>query len=211
MNRLREFYASLTLKPQGATMVVAGFLPIFAIIAMFPVVASLIGHFHDVPNAAILVPAMVTAPGYAIALLAPFAGLAVDRFGRRRLLLACTLAYGVVGAAPFFLENLDAIIATRILLGVCEAGILTIVNTLIADYWDDKGRKNWLFIGSDDGAEANAVFVDLPKRAIEALWAKGWMFYTFIGAGGCRLMCAWDLQPETVEAFAADIRAACVG
>ena len=27
-----------------------------------------------------------------------------------------------------------------------EAGILTVVNTLIGDYWDDKGRKNWLFL-----------------------------------------------------------------
>ena len=58
--------------------------------------------------------------------------------------------------------------------------------------------------------QANAVFAELPLPAIDALRAKGWLFYTFIGAGGCRLMCAWDLQPETVEAFAADIRAACV-
>jgi threonine aldolase len=57
--------------------------------------------------------------------------------------------------------------------------------------------------------EANAVFAELPLRAIEALRAKGWRFYTFIGAGGCRFMCAWDLQPETVEAFARDIRACC--
>ncbi|MFP4596368.1 threonine aldolase family protein, partial [Ralstonia sp.] len=57
--------------------------------------------------------------------------------------------------------------------------------------------------------ESNAVFAELPLPAIEALRARGWRFYTFIGAGGCRLMCSWDLQPETVEAFAADIRLAC--
>ena len=49
-----------------------------------------------------------------------------------------------------------------------------------------------------------------PGLAVaQALRARGWRFYTFIGAGGCRLMCSWDVQPETVEAFAADIRAAC--
>lgn len=177
MNRLREFYASLTLKPQGATMVVAAFLPIFAIIAMFPVVASLIGHFHDVPNAAILVPAMVTAPGYAIALLAPFAGLAVDRFGRRRLLLACTLAYGVVGSAPFFLQNLTPIIASRVLLGVCEAGILTIVNTLIADYWDDAGRRNWLMIQGVIGPVLQGAVL-IGVSAVAAIrWNAGFLVY----------------------------------
>lgn len=59
--------------------------------------------------------------------------------------------------------------------------------------------------------EANAVFAELPRHAIEALHARGWRFYTFIGEGGCRLMCAWDTRPETVDAFAADIRAACAG
>jgi threonine aldolase len=55
--------------------------------------------------------------------------------------------------------------------------------------------------------EANAVFVDLPKPAIEAMWAKGWMFYNFIGEGGCRLMCSWDTTEEDVRAFAADLAA----
>ena len=54
------------------------------------------------------------------------------------------------------------------------------------------------------------IRAELPLPAIEALRAKGWRFYTFIGAGGCRFMCSWDLQPQTVEALAADMRAACV-
>ena len=54
--------------------------------------------------------------------------------------------------------------------------------------------------------QANAVFAELPRRAVDGLKAKGWKFYTFIGQGGCRLMCAWDTQPADVEAFAADLR-----
>jgi threonine aldolase len=51
-------------------------------------------------------------------------------------------------------------------------------------------------------------FVQLPSAAIEALHLKGWRFYTFIGDGGARLMCAWDTTEESVRAFAADIRIA---
>ncbi len=54
--------------------------------------------------------------------------------------------------------------------------------------------------------EANAVFAELPLAAIDGLKARGWMFYTFIGAGGCRLMCTWDTEPADVEAFVADLR-----
>lgn len=58
--------------------------------------------------------------------------------------------------------------------------------------------------------EANAVFVELPACVADALRNKGWRFYHFIGAGGCRFMCAWDTQAETVEAFAADLAALCL-
>ncbi|MDQ4419282.1 MFS transporter [Sphingobium sp. DEHP117] len=177
MRFLLHFYKSLTLKPQGFTMVVAGFLPVFAIIAMFPVVAAIIEHFKDEPDAAIKVPAMVTAPGYAIALLAPFAGLAVDRFGRRKLLLLCTFFYAIVGTAPFFLENLDAIIATRILLGVCEAGILTVVNTLIADYWDDAGRRNWLMLQGLVGPLFQPLVFILVAAVASVRWNGGFLVY----------------------------------
>ena len=55
--------------------------------------------------------------------------------------------------------------------------------------------------------EANGVFLDVPLPMIEALRARGWMFYEFIGATGIRLMCSWDTTPEVVDALAADIRA----
>lgn len=56
--------------------------------------------------------------------------------------------------------------------------------------------------------QANGVFAELPAAAIAALRAKGWLFYTFIGAGGCRFMCSWDIQPEDVAALVADLKAA---
>jgi threonine aldolase len=54
--------------------------------------------------------------------------------------------------------------------------------------------------------QANGVFAELPRKAIEGLWSKGWMFYTFIGAGGCRFMCSWDTHIEDVETLIADLK-----
>lgn len=54
--------------------------------------------------------------------------------------------------------------------------------------------------------EANGVFVALPDAVQQGLRERGWRFYTFIAAGGARLMCAWDTQPESVDALLADLR-----
>jgi threonine aldolase len=53
--------------------------------------------------------------------------------------------------------------------------------------------------------QSNAVFAELPGPAIDGLKVRGWKFYTFIGAGGCRLMCAWDTTKADVDEFAADL------
>ena len=72
----------------------------------------------------------------------PIWGRLSDRYGRRPLLLWATGFYGIAGAAPFFLDNLNAIIVSRLLLGVCESAILTVTNTLLADYYAPARRRN---------------------------------------------------------------------
>ncbi|WP_066341146.1 threonine aldolase family protein [Azohydromonas lata] len=53
--------------------------------------------------------------------------------------------------------------------------------------------------------QANAVFLKLPPAVAEALRARGWRFYTFIG-GGARFMFAWDARLQQVNALLADLR-----
>ena len=53
--------------------------------------------------------------------------------------------------------------------------------------------------------DANGVFVHLPEPVLEGLRLRGWRFYTFIGAGGARFMCAWDTTEESVSALLADL------
>lgn len=55
--------------------------------------------------------------------------------------------------------------------------------------------------------EANSVFVRWHDAIITGLYARGWTFYDFIAAGGCRLMCSWDTREEDVDAFLADLEA----
>jgi threonine aldolase len=56
--------------------------------------------------------------------------------------------------------------------------------------------------------QANGVFVDLPKHAIDALHARDWRFYVFVGETGVRLMCSWDTTAEAVDNFIGDLERA---
>lgn len=196
MSRLREFHRGLTLKPQGFTLVIAAFLPIIAIVAMGPAVPSMIQHFMADPEARRDVPAMIGAPGLAMAFLAPFAGLLIDRFGRRRLLLVSTAFYGLFGTAPLLLHSLDQIYISRLLLGVSEAGILTAVNTLIGDYWNDRERKNWLFLQGILGPFIAAIVSLIVGYASKLQW-DGVFFVYLVAFPIFAAMMVWLFEPRS--------------
>jgi threonine aldolase len=54
--------------------------------------------------------------------------------------------------------------------------------------------------------QANSVFAELPPAIIQGMWDRGWMFYTFIGVGGCRFMCSWDTAEQDVRNFISDVK-----
>lgn len=184
--------------PQGLTIVLTGFLPIVAIVSMFPAVPRMIAHFAADPSASTKVPAMVSAPGLTVAILALFAGLMVDKFGRRRLLLWSTGLYGFVGMAPMFLDNLDQIYASRLLLGVAEAAILTTANTLIGDYWDEKGRSKWLSLQGIIGPFFGSAVIFTSGYLASMSWSSVFLIYG-IGFLAFFAMLAFIYEPENDE------------
>jgi MFS family permease len=182
---------------QGLTVIIAGFLPILAIVTMFPAIPAIIGHFAPSdPSAPTKVPSMVTAPGLTIALVAMFAGLMVDRFGRRRLLLVSTFFYGLVGAAPFLLESLDVIYGSRLLLGLCEAVILTTINTLIADYWPDEGRRKWLALQGLVGPALSSVMIFFAGTMTAWRWNGIFLLY-LLALPIWLAMLRWMFEPSS--------------
>lgn len=60
-------------------------------------------------------------------------------------------------------------------------------------------------VGTRHPVQANAVFADLSAEACDYMRAQGWQFYTFIGEGGARLLCSWDIQEQDVHEFLGDL------
>ncbi|WP_269931044.1 hypothetical protein [Aminobacter sp. HY435] len=69
-------------------LLLAASLTTMANATISPALPGLERLFADDPNTALLTRLLVPAPSLAVAVCAPLAGLAVDRFGRRLLLLS---------------------------------------------------------------------------------------------------------------------------
>ncbi len=129
---------------QALALILALTLPLTPLLALVSNLPQLFQHFAAVPNRDFLVPMILTIPSVCIAALAPIAGTLIDRFGRRRLMLIATLLFTACGLMPLWLDNLYAILATQMGVGVAEAIIMTAGNTLFGDYFAPEARRRWL-------------------------------------------------------------------
>ena len=127
---------------RNLTILLGSTTTVLAATIISPALPDMARAFQDTANADFLVRLTLTMPALLVALAAPFAGILLDRWGRKPVLAAALLLYAVAGTAGFFLDSLMAILLSRALLGLAVAGIMSGFITLILDYFegDDLNR-----------------------------------------------------------------------
>jgi len=126
---------------RAIALLMAASLTTMANATIAPALPGLERLFADDPNAALLTRLLVPAPSLAVAICAPLAGLAADRIGRRRLLLVGVVLFVISGCAGLLLPDLQTIFASRLVLGVAVALIMTAQTALIGDYFSGDDRN----------------------------------------------------------------------
>ena len=84
-----------------------------------------------------LVITAATVPGI---VLAPIIGVLADRYGRRRVLLPCLVAFATFGSLGGLAPNLGVLLALRVGQGFGSAGLVNLAVVLIADHWEGTER-----------------------------------------------------------------------
>jgi MFS family permease len=120
--------------------VICGTLPLM----IGPVLPMMQRAFASTPHVATLVMVTVTVPSLVMALMGFFAGALSDWAGRKRLLFYGLIAYGIAGVLPLFLQDLHQIVASRVLVGVAEAAVMTSATALMGDLFSGGQRQRML-------------------------------------------------------------------
>lgn len=157
---------------QAVILLFASSLTIMSGAALAAALPALQDHFSGVANVELLSRLVLTLPALFIVLTSPLAGVIVDRWGRKRLLLFATALFVVGGSSGFFVETLSGILIGRAVLGVAVAGVMTASTTLIADYFSGESRNRmmgmqaaWMGLGGMVYVAAGGLLSDLNWRA----------------------------------------------
>ncbi|MFF5898686.1 MFS transporter [Streptomyces argenteolus] len=161
----------------AALLMAGSCLPVLGAVLLAPVLPRMQEHFEGVAGSAALVPLVLTVPALSLALLAPFAGVIVDRLGRKRLLVVATVLYTLFGTVPLYVDSLHGILVSRVLVGVAEAAIMTACTTLIGDYYTGRVRDRYLALQTMCASASATVFFVLGGALGGAGWqAPFWLY-----------------------------------
>jgi MFS family permease len=172
-----RFEARVNSLPAKATLLCLSTLTVMAGATIAPSLPAMQDYFKTVPNADYAVRLGLTLPALLIALGAPVVGVAIDRFGRKAILLVALALYGIAGSSGFILGSLDAILVGRALLGISVAGIMTIATTLVGDYYSGVSRAQFLGLQSGFMGLGGVLFLSLGGFLADINWRFPFLIY----------------------------------
>lgn len=120
---------------------------------------------------------IITVPSLCVALFSIPAGWLGDKVGRRRLLVLAMSVYSLVGVLPYFLNNLNLIIASRIAVGIVEAALMTLSTTLIGDFFSGDRRDRWLAAQTGVASTSAMIIVPIAGAVGQADWHNVFLLY----------------------------------
>ena len=154
-------------------------LTIMSMITISASLPDMTNAFSDVPNGKKLVKLVLSFPGLFIALSAIVAGLVIDKFGRLKLLGTALIIYAIAGSSGYWLENIYLILAGRAVLGISVGITMTIVTTLVADYYQGKARQKFAGIQIAVMSLGGIIFITLGGILADISWRVPFLLYFF--------------------------------
>jgi MFS family permease len=130
----------------GLVLVSVTWLAVVAAGVLAPVLPEMARHFAGAPMLDLMIGFVATIPALAVALFSMPIGRLSDKTGARRILVVGMSGYGLAGMLPLLLDSLPAIVASRFLVGIFEAAVMTASTTLIGVYFSGLQRDRWLAV-----------------------------------------------------------------
>ena len=152
-------------------------LTVMAGATIAPGLPGLQAHFADQANADYLSRFILTAPGIAIAVSAPVAGLFADKLGRRVLLQVGVALYIVAGTSGFWLDDLYTMLLSRLLLGVAVGIIMVCTTALLTDHFQGAERDKAMGVQSSAMAVGGIVFIAIGSVLAQVSWRSPFLVY----------------------------------
>jgi MFS family permease len=155
-------------------LLLANVLPVLGSSLLSPVLNSLIEPFGTSPADVGLMISVFTAPGIVII---PVAGVLADRYGRKPVLVAALLVFGLAGSGVALTTEFRVALGLRLLQGVGFAGISPIIITSIGDLYAGAKEATGQGLRFTVSGLSATVFPPISGALVVVAWQYPFLIY----------------------------------
>ena len=160
-----------------ATLLAISSMTVMSAAIIGPALPQLAEAFAGQARVDLLARGVLVLPSLIIALTAPAVGAAVDRYGRRLVLVLSLILYSLAGSSGLWLADLTAILIGRAALGLSVAGLAVVSNTLLGDYFQGSERASFVGIQAAFIGFGGVAFVSAGGLLADVNWrAPFWVY-----------------------------------
>jgi MFS family permease len=161
----------------AATLLAVASLTVMANATIAPALPGLRDTFAEVPYATTLVGLVMTLPSLFIVLTAAVSGMVADRIGRRPVMIAGLLLYGIAGASGAFVDGLPAMLIGRAFLGAGNGALMTSALAMIGDLYQGPARERFVGVQGATLASSGVLFMISGGLLAELGWRYPFLAY----------------------------------
>lgn len=154
-----------------------------AVVTILPRLSELYSHVDHIEFLSRMI---ITLPSLAIAVLAPFLGSLIYKYGKRRSAIVGLILFSATGTAGLYLDSIYAILVSRFLLGIAIAILMIVSTSLIGDYFKDEERHKFMGLQSAFVSMGGIFFIvgggmlsDINWRYPFAIYGIGFVILIF--------------------------------
>lgn len=175
------------------SLLLASALTVMAAATLGPALPQIEQAFAGTPHVGLLTRLVLTVTAIFIVIGSPLAGMIVDRYGRKNLLLIALLLYALAGTSGLYLNSLPMLLVGRAFLGLAVACVLTASITLIADLYVGPERTKALARQSAFLGAGGVVLLLIGGSLAEIRWRLPFSVYF---ASLLVFVLVWRFVPE---------------
>ena len=162
-----------------AVLLFSGMMTIMGGALISPDLPRIQAYFAAVPSIAVITPFILTIVALSIIIMSPFIGTLIDKVGKRNIFLASLVLYAIGGSGGIYLDNIWALMVSRVVLAVA-IGILTACTlTLAADYFHGRERHEFMGIFTASMSLGGVIFVSASGYLADIGWRMPFILYLF--------------------------------
>lgn len=161
------------------TLLLLAMLSSMSNVAIITAVPSLKLYFGEVENIEFLSRLMITLPSLSIAILSPFLGHLIHKYGKKKSVILGILIFSFAGSSGLYLNSIELLLVSRALFGIAVASIMIVSTSLVGDYFSSEKRAKYMSLQNAFASFGGIILVTGGGALSDISWRYTFGIYLF--------------------------------